>query len=391
MPQPDYGFATLAIHAGQDPEPVTGAVTVPIFQTSTYVQEGLGKPRAGYDYARTKNPTRLAYETCAAALEGAEYGLAFGSGMAATNNCMYLLRSGDHLICSDDVYGGTYRFFTQVMEKFGIRTSYVDTSDLDAVKGALQERTRMIWVESPTNPLLKLSDIAAVAEIAHGHQAKLVVDNTFMTPYFQRPLALGADIVVHSATKYLGGHSDVVGGLLITNDAEIYETMKFHQKSVGAVPGPFDCWLALRGLKTLAVRMRAHQENASQLAAFLETHPAVEKVYYPGLASHPQHDLAKRQMSGFGGMISFVIKGGLEASRRLLESTKLFFLAESLGGVESLIELPAVMTHASVPPERRQQMGIDDGLIRISVGIEALEDLQADLAQALNAAHTAAV
>ncbi len=388
MPSHNYGLETLAIHAGQEPEPVTGAVVVPIYQTSTYVQEGLGKPRQGYDYARTSNPTRKAYETCVAALEGGQFGLAFSSGMAAINNCMYLLKSGDHLVVSDDVYGGTYRFFTQVMDKFQITTDFVNTADLEAIKKAFRPNTKMVWLETPTNPLLKLSDIAAVSQIAHEHKAYVVVDNTFMTPYFQKPLSLGADIVVHSATKYLGGHSDVIGGALITNDRSIYETMKFHQKSVGAVPGPFDCWLTLRGLKTLSVRMQAHQANAIQLAEMLNQHPAVEKVFYPGLSSHPQHELARRQMTGFGGMISFVVKGGLEASRRLLEATKLFFLAESLGGVESLIEHPAMMTHASIPPERRREMGIDDGLIRISVGIETYEDLQADLATALGAAST---
>ncbi|MGE0488536.1 MAG: cystathionine gamma-synthase [Vulcanimicrobiota bacterium] len=382
---------TLAIHAGQEPEPVTGAVVVPIFQTSTYVQEGLGKPRQGYDYARTDNPTRKAYETCLAALEGGRFGVAFGSGMAAINNCMYLLKSGDHLVVSDDVYGGTYRYFTRVMDKFNIATTFVNTSDPNQVKQAIGPNTRMVWLETPTNPLLKLTDIAAIARLTREHGLYLVVDNTFMTPYFQQPLQLGADIVVHSATKYLGGHSDVIGGVLVTDNPEIHETMKFHQKSVGAIPGPFDCWLTLRGVKTLAVRMQAHQANASRLAADLEAHPAVEKVIYPGLASHPQHQLACTQMSGFGGMISFVVKGGLEAARRLLESTRLFFLAESLGGVESLIEHPAIMTHASIPPERRAEMGIDDGLIRISVGIEAYEDLKADLEQALAAASTATV
>ena len=381
-----FSFETLAIHAGQEPEPITGAVSVPIFQTSTYAQQGLGQPRQGYDYARTKNPTRLAYETCAAALSGAKHGLAFSSGMAATNNCMYLLKSGDGIVCGDDVYGGTYRFLSRVMDKFEVSTTYVDTSDLEAVERAIAPNSRMLWVETPTNPLLKLSDIRALADLAHRHGMLLVVDNTFMTPYFQRPLELGADVVVHSATKYLGGHSDVIGGLLLTNDDEIFETMKFHQKSVGAVPGPFDCWLALRGLKTLAIRMEAHQRNAKRLAEFLATHSAVEQVIYPGLESHPQYELGKRQMSGSGGMISFLVKGGLDAAKRLLESTKLFFLAESLGGVESLIEHPGIMTHASIPPERRAEMGIADGLIRISVGIENYDDLKADLAAALEAA-----
>ncbi len=386
-----YSLETLAIHAGQEPEPMTGAVTVPIFQTSTYAQEELGKPRQGYEYSRTDNPTRKAYETCLAALEGGKYGLAFASGMATLNNCMYLLKSGDEVIVSDDVYGGTYRFFTRVMNNFGITAHFVDTSSLDQVKAALNPRVKLVWLETPTNPLLKLCDIAAICQLAHAAGALVAVDNTFMSPYFQRPLELGADIVTHSATKYLGGHSDLVGGAMVTSNDKVYEQMKFTQNAVGAIPGPFDCWLALRGLKTLGVRMRAHQENASALAAWLQKHPQVTKVIYPGLADHPQHELARRQMKGFGGMISFVIKGGVEESRKLLSGTKLFLLAESLGGVESLIEHPAIMTHASIPKARREEMGISDGLIRLSVGIEALEDLQADLEHALMAAFGAAV
>lgn len=378
-----YSLETLAIHAGQDPEAMTGAVTVPIFQTSTYAQEALGKPRLGYEYSRTDNPTRKAYEECLAALEGARFGIAFASGMAAINNCMYLLQSGDEVLVSDDVYGGTFRFFTRVMSKFGIKAHFVNTSDLDQVRQALGPAVKLVWLESPTNPLLKLTDIAAVCQLAHQSGARVVVDNTFMSPVFQRPLELGADIVMHSATKYLGGHSDLVGGVLATHCPEINEQMRFHQNSVGAIPGPFDCWLALRGLKTLAVRMQAHQRNALALASFLEAHPGVRKVIYPGLASHPQHSLAQKQMSGFGGMISFEIQGGLEEARVLVESTRLFLLAESLGGVESLIELPAIMTHASIPPQRRQEMGIADGLIRISVGIENESDLRQDLEQAL--------
>lgn len=377
---------TLAIHAGQDPEAMTGAVTVPIYQTSTYAQEALGKPRLGYEYSRTANPTRNAYEECFAALEGARFGLAFASGMATTNNCMYLLRSGDEVVLSDDVYGGTYRFFTRVMEKFGVKAHFVDATNLDNLRNALNPRVKMIWLESPTNPLLKLTDVAAVAEIAKAQKACLVVDNTFMSPVFQQPLSLGADIVVHSATKYVGGHSDLVGGIMVTNSEEIHETMRFHQNAVGAIPGPFDCWLAMRGLKTLAIRMKAHQENALHLANWLENHPQVARVVYPGLASHPQHELARRQMRGFGGMISFEIKGGLEEARRLVENTRLFLLAESLGGVESLIEVPATMTHASIPADRRRAMGIADGLIRISVGIENVQDLQKDLEQAIQLA-----
>lgn len=381
-----YSFETLAIHAGQEPEPTTGAVVVPIFQTSTYAQEGLGKPKLGYDYSRADNPTRKAYEDCIAALENGKFGTAYSSGMGAINNCMYLLKSGDEVIVGDDVYGGTFRFFTQVMDGFGIKAKFIDTTNVDAVAAALTPETKMIWVETPTNPLLKLSDLRGLAKLAKSKGAYMVVDNTFMSPYFQKPLDLGADIVIHSATKYLGGHSDVVGGALVTNDEKIHERMKFCQKSVGAIPGPFDSWLTLRGIKTLAVRMKQHQENASKLAEWLENHPQVEKAIYPGLASHPHHQLAKEQMSGFGGMVSFVIRGGLEAARIVLENTKVFFLAESLGGVESLIEHPAIMTHASIPKERRDEIGISDGLIRLSVGIEAYEDLKADLEQAFKLA-----
>lgn len=386
MPELPFSFETLAIHAGQDPEPVTGAVVVPIYQTSTYAQHGLGQPREGFEYSRTDNPTRRSYEKCLAALEGGKYALAFASGMAATANTVQLLKTGDEILCSDDVYGGTFRFFTRVMEKFGLKTRYVDTSDLDAVRQAIRPETKLVWVETPTNPMLKLSDLSALSGIAHDAGAWLAVDNTFATPYLQRPLDLGADIVVHSATKYLGGHSDVVGGALITRNESIYETMKFHQNAIGAVPGPFDCWLAMRGLKTLALRMERHCQNAQALAEYLETHPGVKKVHYPGLPEHPHHILATAQMRGFGGMISFEVEGGAEAAKKLVESTRLFFLAESLGGVESLIELPAVMTHASLPPERRAALGISDGLVRLSVGIENLADLRADLEQALSAA-----
>jgi cystathionine gamma-lyase len=380
----DYAFETLAIHAGQDPETTTGAVVVPIFQTSTYAQHSLGNPRQGYEYARTSNPTRKAYEDCIAALENGRFATAYSSGMGAINNCMYLLKSGDEVIVGDDVYGGTYRFFTGVMESFDIKARFVDTCDPEAVKAAFTDKTRMLWVETPTNPLLKLSDLKALSEIARSNGAYMVVDNTFMSPYFQKPLNLGAHIVVHSATKYLGGHSDVIGGALITNDEQIHERMKFCQKSVGAVPGPFDCWLTLRGLKTLAIRMRQHEANAMKLAQWLSEHSEVEKVNYPGLPSHPHYELAKRQMTGFGGMVSFVVRGGLEKARKVLENTKIFLLAESLGGVESLIEHPALMTHASIPRERREEIGISDGLIRLSVGIEAYEDLHRDLECALN-------
>lgn len=387
MPSSDtsrkFGFETLAIHAGQEPEATTGAVVVPIFQTSTYVQEGLGKPKLGYDYSRADNPTRKAYEDCIAALENGRFGTAYASGMAAINNCMYLLKSGDEVIVGDDTYGGTFRFFTQIMNSFGIVPRFIDTTDLANVEAAFTANTKMVWIETPSNPLLKLSDLRAVSELARARGAYLVVDNTFMSPYFQKPLDLGAHIVVHSATKYLGGHSDVIGGALVTDDEAIHERMKFAQKSVGAVPGPFDAWLTLRSLKTLAIRMREHEANANRLARFLEGHPQVERAIYPGLESHPHHELAKRQMSGFGGMISFVAKGGLEKARHILESTQIFALAESLGGVESLIEHPAIMTHASIPKERREEIGVHDGLIRLSVGIESYDDLEYDLAQAL--------
>lgn len=381
-----YQLETLAIHAGQEPEAMTGAVNVPIFQTSTYAQEGLGQPRLGYEYSRTNNPTRQAYEQCLAALEGAKHGVAFASGMATTNNCMYLLQSGDELLVSDDVYGGTFRFFTKVMSKFGVKAHFVNTSDLAQVEKHLSPKIKMVWIESPTNPLLKLTDIRAVCKLAKANGSLVVVDNTFMSPAFQRPLELGADIVMHSATKYLGGHSDLVGGVLATNSDEIAAEMRFHQNAVGAIPGPFDCFLALRGLKTLAVRMQAHAKNAQAIAECLEAHSAVRQVIYPGLPSHPQHALARAQMFGFGGMISFEIKGGMEEAKTLVESTRLFLLAESLGGVESLIEVPATMTHASIPRERRLEMGIADGLIRLSVGIENVEDLKLDLEQALSRA-----
>lgn len=381
--QPSFGFETLAIHVGQEPEATTGAVVVPIFQTSTYVQEGLGKPKLGYDYSRADNPTRKAYENCIAALENGRFGTAYSSGMGAINNCMYLLKSGDEVIVGDDTYGGTFRFFTKVMDSFGIVPKFVDTTEVANVEAAFTEKTRMVWIETPSNPLLKLSDLKALAALSRSRNAYLVVDNTFMSPYFQKPLDLGAHIVVHSATKYLGGHSDVIGGALVTDDEAIHERMKFCQKSVGAIPGPFDSWLTLRSLKTLAIRMREHEANAKKLARFLESHPQVERTIYPGLESHPHHELAKRQMSGFGGMISFVARGGLEKARHILESTRIFALAESLGGVESLIEHPAIMTHASIPKERREEIGVHDGLIRLSVGIESYQDLENDLVQAL--------
>jgi cystathionine beta-lyase/cystathionine gamma-synthase len=380
--KPTPGFSTRAIHAGQQPDPATGAVAVPIYQTSTFAQDAIGKHR-GYEYARTGNPTRAALETCIAALEGGAHGLAFASGMAAEAAIMQLLKPGDHTVAVDDLYGGTYRLFRRVLEPMGLSFSFVDGSDLSAVEKSLTDRTRMVWVESPTNPLLKLVDIGAVSKLTHARQALLVVDNTFMSPYFQRPLSLGADIVVHSATKYLGGHSDVIGGTLVVNRDDLFERLAFLQNAVGGVPGPMDAWLVLRGIKTLAVRMREHDRNARLVAAFLIDHPKVARVFYPGLPNHPQRDLARRQMSGFGGMISFEVKGGLEPARRVVERTKLFTLAESLGGVESLIELPAAMTHASIPAETRRAHGVADGLVRVSVGIEDAADLISDLDQAL--------
>ena len=376
------GFSTRAIHAGQPPESATGSVTVPIYQTSTFAQEAIGKHR-GYEYARTGNPTRTALEECIAALEGGAHGLAFASGMAAESAIMQLLTPGDHTVAMDDLYGGTYRLFRRVLEPMGLTFAFVDGCDLKAVEQALTERTRMVWIESPTNPLLKLIDIRAVSDLAHTRDALVVVDNTFMSPYFQRPLELGADIVVHSATKYLGGHSDLIGGTLVVDRDDLFEQLAFLQNAVGGVPGPLDAWLVLRGLKTLAVRMREHDRNAARVATFLSGHSKVERVFYPGLPDHPQRELARRQMSGFGGMISFEVRGGLEPARRVVERTQLFTLAESLGGVESLIELPAAMTHSSIPAETRRAHGVRDGLIRISVGLEEMDDLISDLDQAL--------
>ncbi|GAC1324071.1 MAG: cystathionine gamma-synthase [Chloroflexota bacterium] len=380
----DLGFSTRAIHVGQEPDPTTGAVIVPIYQTSTYAQASVGEHK-GFDYSRTANPTRSALEACLASLDGAEYGLAFGSGMAAEDTMLHTLSAGDHVVACDDVYGGTFRLFHRVLERNGLRFTFVDATDIQRVADALEDRTRLIWLESPTNPLMKLIDIAAVADLAHGRgNIRVVVDNTFASPYCQQPLSLGADVVHYSTTKYLGGHSDVVGGALILSDTDLYQQVKFLQNAVGGVPGPFDSWLVLRGLKTLALRMRQHTENAMAVARFLEAHARVKRVYYPGLACHPQHQLACRQMpGGFGGMLSFEVDGGVDAARDVARRTRLFTLAESLGGVESLIELPALMTHGSIPAERRAEIGIDDGLIRLSVGIEDAPDLLSDLEQAL--------
>jgi len=376
------GFGTRAIHAGQAPDPVTGAVMVPIFQTSTFAQKSPGK-HTGYEYARTDNPTRTAYQECVASLENGKYALAFASGLATTDTLLHTLNSGDHIICSDDVYGGTFRLFDKILTRFGLSFTFMDLSDLAKVEAAFKPNTKMLWIESPTNPMLKIFDIAALAKLAKKKNTISVVDNTFMSSYFQKPLDLGADVVIHSVTKYMNGHSDVVGGVFVTNDTKIYDQMKYLQNAIGAVPAPQDCFLVMRGLKTLHVRMREHEANAKLVAAFLEKHPKVEKVIYPGLESHPQHALAKSQMSGFGGMLSFVIKGNLADATRVLEKVKLFTLAESLGGVESLIEHPAIMTHASVPVETRKMLGIADTLIRISVGIEDAADLITDLKQAL--------
>jgi len=382
--QRELALATLAIHGGQAPDPSTGAVMPPIYATSTYAQSSPGEHQ-GFEYSRTHNPTRFAYERCVAALEGGTRGFAFASGMAATSTVIELLDSGDHVVAMDDLYGGSYRLFERVRRRSAaLDFSFVDLTDLAAFEAAITPKTKMVWIETPTNPMLKIVDIAAVAGVARKHGLIVVVDNTFASPLLQRPLALGADIVVHSATKYLNGHSDMVGGMAVVGDNDdLAERMAFLQNSIGGVQGPFDSFLALRGLKTLPLRMRAHCDNAMALAQWLEQHPAVEKVIYPGLPSHPQHALAKRQMSGFGGIVSIVLKGGFEAAKRLCERTELFTLAESLGGVESLVNHPAVMTHASIPVERRAQLGISDSLVRLSVGVEAVEDLQADLEEAL--------
>jgi len=381
--KPNLKFNTRAIHAGQSPDPSTGAIMTPVYLTSTYVQESPGVHK-GWEYSRTHNPTRKAYEDCIASLENGKYGFAFASGCAATTTVMHLLNSGDHVIAMDDMYGGTFRLFDKVLKHHGLSFSFVDLTDVKNIEKSIQPTTKMIWIETPTNPTLKLADIKKISEIAAQKNILVVVDNTFMSPYFQRPLDLGANIVVHSATKYIGGHSDVVGGVAVTSDQKIAERLAFLSNSMGGVQGAFDSFLALRSLKTLPLRMKAHAENAQQIAEYLEKHPLVEKIIYPGLKSHPQHELAKQQMSGFGGMITFFIKGGMDAARKFLESVEIFALAESLGGVESLIEHPAIMTHASVPPEQRKALGIDDSLIRLSVGVEDLTDLLADLDQAFN-------
>jgi cystathionine gamma-lyase len=377
------GISTLAIHAGQEPDPTTGAVMTPIYQTSTYAQEALGKNK-GFEYARTHNATRAALERNLAGLEGAKHGLSFASGLAATNVLIQTLSSGDHVVCGQNTYGGTFRLFDKVWRRHGLEFTFVDATSTDGIVAAFTPKTKLVFVETPTNPLMQLTDIAAVSERARKQGILTVVDNTFMTPYFQRPLELGADVAFHSVTKYLNGHSDLIGGALLLNDDELHGQLRFLQNAAGAVPGPMDCFLALRGTKTLAVRMQRHDENARELASLLSRHPKVSKVFYPGLASHPQHALAKRQASGFGGMISIVPgDGSLEAGRAVFDRFELFTRAESLGGVESLVCHPASMTHAAVPRERRLAMGFADGLLRLSVGIEDVADLRADLEQAL--------
>ena len=375
-------FSTEAIHAGQEPDSATGAVTVPIYQTSTYAQEGLGRHK-GFEYARTQNPTRMALERNLAALENGKACFAFASGMAATNAVMTLLKSGDHVIVSDNTYGGTFRLFDKILRNFGLEFSYVDAREPHNVEEAARAETRMVFIETPTNPVMSLVDIRAVSEITRRRGIRLVVDNTFMSPFFQRPLDMGADIVVHSTTKYLNGHSDSVGGAVILNDEEDTRTMASIQNAAGAILSPMDSWLVMRGTKTLAVRMRQHDENGRIVAQFLAEHPKIQKVYYPGLESHPQYELARRQMSGFGGMIAFET-GSLENAKQVLESVRLCTLGESLGGVETLISHPATMTHASVPEPERNRLGITDGLVRVSVGIEDVEDIIADLDQALS-------
>lgn len=375
-------FGTLAVHAGQRPDPTTGAIMTPVYQTSTYVQPELGR-HLGYEYARTHNPTREALEANVAALEGGRFGIAFSSGLAATDTLAKLLSAGDHVVSGEGVYGGTYRLFSQVTARQGVEFSFVDASDPEAIRAAVRPgKTRLLHLETPTNPMMTLTDLAEAAAIAHEAGALLSVDNTFASPYNQRPLELGADVVLHSTTKYLNGHSDVVGGMLVVGEEALHERLRFLQNAAGAVPGPWDCWLVLRGTKTLHLRMRAHNENGQRVAEWLEAHPAVERVYYPGLPSHPQHALARRQMRGYSGMIALEL-GSRERARTVLEALRIFALAESLGGVESLAGHPAGMTHASVPAERRRAMSLTEGLIRLSCGVEATEDLIADLDQAL--------
>jgi cystathionine beta-lyase/cystathionine gamma-synthase len=380
-PNSPHGFGTRAVHAGQHPDPTTGAIMTPVYQTSTYVQPELGR-HLGYEYARTQNPTREALERNVAALESGKHGLAYASGLAAHDTMIKMFSSGDHVICGENVYGGTFRLFDRVISRMGIEFTFVDSANLDEIQAALRPNTRLVHVETPTNPMMRLTDIAAAAEMAHAAGAWLSVDNTFASPYNQRPLELEADISIHSTTKYINGHSDMVGGLIVTSSDEIHEQLRFLQNAAGAIPGPWDCWLALRGTKTLHLRMAAHNATGQQIAEWLEGHPKVQRVFYPGLPSHPQHELATRQMRGFTGMIT-IETGSLENARKIVNSTRIFALAESLGGVESLIGHPVLMTHASVPVDRRQAMGLSDGIVRLSCGVEEADDLIADLEQAL--------
>ena len=377
------GFSTRAIHAGQEPDPTTGAIMTPLYLTSTYVQSSPGVHK-GWEYSRTHNPTRKAFENCLASLEDGKHGFGFASGCAATTTVLHMLKQGDHVIANDDMYGGTFRLFDKVLKHNGLEFTYTNLTDIENFKKALKPNTKMVWLETPTNPTLKLVDIKKISQLAHEKGVLVAVDNTFMSPYFQRPISLGADIVVHSATKYIGGHSDVVSGAVVTNRDDIAEKLGFLSNSMGGVQSAFDAFMCLRSLKTLPIRMKAHAESAMAVAQFLEKHPKIEKVLYPGLPSHPQHGLAKEQMLGMGGMITFFMKGGLKQAQTLLENVKIFALAESLGGVESLIEHPAIMTHASVPLENRKALGIDDTLVRLSVGIEDLDDLLNDLKLALD-------
>lgn len=380
--KPSQNFATRAVHAGTEPEPVTGAIMTPVFFTSTYVQEAPAVTK-GYEYSRTHNPTRKALAKAIAELEQGQHGLAFASGMSAIDTILRLLKSGDHVVAGNDLYGGTYRLFTKVYQRFGVEFSFVDPTDLAAVRGAVRDNTRLIWCETPTNPLLRIIDIAAVADIAKAQDCWLAVDNTFATPALQQPLALGAQFVVHSTTKYLGGHSDVVGGAIVVNDDGLQQQLAFLQNAVGAIPGPMDCFLTLRGIKTLKVRMDQHCRNARKVAEFLSQNENIDRVYYPGLESHGNHAVAARQMKDFGGMVSFELKGDVEQGKRLCSATKIFALAESLGGVESLIEHPPSMTHGAIEPEVRRAAGLADGLLRLSVGLEDADDLIADLKQAI--------
>ncbi|MEO7156079.1 MAG: cystathionine gamma-synthase [Vicinamibacterales bacterium] len=381
--QDDAGFSTICIHAGQEPDPATGAIITPIYQTSTYVQDGLGQPHAGFEYGRTQNPTRMALERNVAAIEAGTAAFAFASGMAAIDALLTRLESGDHVLVSDNTYGGTFRLFEKVRRKFGLDFTYVDTSKPELIEPAIKPNTKYLFIETPTNPMLHITDIQCVSAIAHRKNVKVIVDNTFASPYLQRPLTMGADIVLHSTTKFLNGHSDSVGGVVILKHQDDVEWMKFVQNAAGAILGPMDSWLILRGTKTLTIRMERTNDNAQIIADYLEAHPKVKRTIYPGLTSHPHHALARKQMNGFGGLISFDV-GSLDNARTVLERLRLMALAESLGGVETLISHPAIMTHASVPADRRAMLGITDGLIRISVGIEDVEDLQADLDQALS-------